>query len=261
MREIVSKECKYLSSKVPFATQSVPLLLTRMTPWYVVQQFCHLASDLVSISLCCATFLPPCQRSLLQSWCGATSMQCAYYAIVLQWCRPIGRYDRPLIHVNPTTTMGRACDGEITPVHPFNHPSLLISSSYNPWSISSEINLKTVKSTPWTRLCRNLCVLYFFCSLICASFVSRLVFIPSCIRNKLYISLLWGSMFNISTLHTAVRSYSICCMLKPLSYILCIISHNTPTTSACFRKSHAVRVFAMCILAASPTTTTFWAGW
>ena len=186
--------------------------------WPVKQKFCHLVSDLLLV------------LSVVQQFCHLVSADYynldvvpvhyvrSYYAIVLRWCQAIGRYDRPLIHVNPTTKMGREGGGEITPVHPFNHPSLLISSPSNPWSISSEINLKTVKSTPRAPHHRNSCVLYFFCSLICASFVSRFVFIPSCIRNKLYKCLLCGSMFNISTLHTAVRSYSIC-MLKPLSYI------------------------------------------
>ena len=137
--------------------------------------------------VCCATILPPCQPLTITISMWRQSTMSSYYAIVLRWCQAIGRYDRPLIHVNPTTTMGRSGGGEITPVHPFNLPSLLISSPSNP--DLSALKLTWKLWNPHHQLPSiRICVLCIFCSLICASFVPRFVFIPSCIRNKLYVS-------------------------------------------------------------------------
>ena len=171
------------------ATQSASTLPTRMTP-NVVQQFCHPAFDLVSISLSLL-----CNNSAALSALTITILMWHHqYAAMLPlcFCAPM----MPTTHweiwsttypCQPNYYYG-AGGGEITPVHPFNHPSLLISTSYNPADRSAlKLTWKLWNPhAPWVHLYWNLCVLYFFCSLICASFVSRFVFIPSCIRNKLY---------------------------------------------------------------------------
>ena len=92
-----------VSSKVPFCHPIYLMVWCPkiLPPWYIFSDYGCLTCLYLSLMLL-SNNSATLSTLTITIWMGSH-----YYAFVLRWCQAIGRYDRPLIHVN-RPTLGRS---------------------------------------------------------------------------------------------------------------------------------------------------------